>query len=274
MKTRRFLAQAPIYLFLILGLVVVAYPFFFMLMNSVKPGMEILHYPNHLPTRISWLGYIRVFRELNLLRLFANTLFVSGTVTILSVLCNAMVGYALAKLRFPGRNALFTLMLATMMIPSVLLLVPSYMMMYRWGWVDTYLPLILPAAVSAFNIFLIRQFVGEIPDAYLEAARLDGATEWQLFWRIILPMSGPVLSTVAILTFMAAWNDLFGPLLWLRDEKLFTLQLALQRFEGTIPGQFAEERWAATTLVTLPVVFVYLLLQRSFIKAFTNVGLK
>jgi multiple sugar transport system permease protein len=274
MKSTRLLSQAPLYLVLLLGVIVVAYPFCFMLMNSVKPGMEILHYPNNLPTQITLRGFVSVFRDLNIVRLFGNTIFVATATTLLSVLCNAMVGYALAKLRFPGREALFSVMLASMMIPGVLLLVPSYVMMHGWGWENTYWPLILPGAVSAFNIFLIRQFVAEIPNELLEAARLDGTTEWQLFWRIILPMSGPVLSTVAILTFMGSWNDLFGPLLWLRDDKLFTLQLALQRFQTTIPGQFAEERWAATTLVTIPIILVFLLLQRSFIKAFTNVGLK
>jgi multiple sugar transport system permease protein len=274
MRMKRLLAGAPVYVVLLLGMVIVAYPFFFMVMNSFKPGMEILHYPNNLPTRLSLVGYTKVFRELNILRLFGNTIFVATCVTVLNVVWGGMVGYALGKLRFPGRDALFAVMLASMMIPGVLLLVPSYMMMYRWGWVNTYLPLILPGALSAFNIFLIRQFVSGMPNEFLEAARLDGTTEWQLFWRIVFPMSGPVLSTVAILAFMGAWNDLFTPLLWLRDEKLFTLQLALQRFQTAIPGQFAEERWAATTLVTIPIIIVFLLLQRSFIKAFTNVGLK
>lgn len=274
MRFKRLLSAAPVYLVLTLGLVVVAYPFFFMVMNSFKPGMEILHYPNRLPSHWTIRGYVEVFRQLNILRLFGNTLFVAVSVTVLTVFTNSMVAYALAKLRFPGRDQMFSVMLASMMIPGILLLVPSYMMMYSWGWVNTYKPLILPGAVGAFNIFLIRQFMGEIPDAFLEAARLDGANEWQILWRIIFPMSGPVLSTVAILTFMGSWNDLFGPLLWLRDDRLFTLQLGLQRFQTQIPGEFAEQRWAATTLVTVPIVIVFLFLQRSFIKAFTNVGLK
>jgi multiple sugar transport system permease protein len=262
------------YALLTLGAVVVAAPFVVMIINSFKPGPEIMHSPLSLPERWTVSGFVKVFESLGILTMFGNSLFISGSVAVLNVLFDSMVAYALAKLRFPGRQFLFGLVLGSMMIPSILLLIPTYSMMYEWGWVNTYRVMILPASVSAYHIFLIRQYFSMIPDAYIEAARMDGAGEWRIFWRIVLPMSKPVLATVAILCFMGSWNDLFSALLYLRDESMFTLQLGLYSFKTRIPGQFLEQLWAATTLVTLPVVVVFVFLQKYFVEAFTGAGLK
>src|SRR4051812_36053408 len=164
-----------IYALLIIGALIVLYPFFYMLMNSVKPGPEILHAPTQLPTKITFSGYVGVFNTLNMLNLFKNSLILAGSITILNTGLSALAAYAIAKIPFPGRDQLFGFMLATMMIPGVLFLIPTYVIMYRIGWVGHFYALIIPAAISVYNIFLIRQFIVGIPNELIEAARLDGA---------------------------------------------------------------------------------------------------
>ena len=263
-----------IYILLIAGLIVVVYPFIFMLLNSLKPGMEILHYPGSFPKTWTLNGYSEVFTQLNMGRLFANTIFVAGATTVLNLILNSMIAYALTKMHFRGREFLFKMILSTMMIPGILLLIPTYMFMYHIGWIDTYRVLILPGAVSAYNIFLIRQFYSQIPDDFVEAAKIDGANHGRIFLEIIIPMSKPVLATVAILVFMGSWNDLFGHLLYLRSQSKFTLQLALYQFQTQIPGEHTEQIWAALMISTLPIVLVYFSLQKYFVEAFSGVGLK
>jgi multiple sugar transport system permease protein len=275
LPSRRFTwASAVVYLLLILGAVIVAYPFFYMVMNSFKPGREILHAPTRLPSEFTLSGYIGVFRTLNMLNLFKNSLILAVSITVLNTALSALAAYAIAKIPFPGRNQLFAFMLATMMIPGVLFLIPTYVVMYRLGWVGHYHALIIPAAVSVYNIFLIRQFVVGIPDELIEAARLDGAHEFQIYWRLILPLARPVLVTVAILNFISSWNDFLGPLLYLNRPERWTVQLGLYQFQTSIPGENAQEIWAAMTLITVPLVLVYFALQDQFVKAFANVSLK
>ena len=275
MAIRRSLGgQVLLYAALLLGALVLVYPFFYMLMNSVKPGPEILHLPNNLPSRITFSGYQGVFEQLNMVRLFRNSLILALSITFLNTFLSALDAYAIAKIPFPGRNQLFGFMLATMMIPGVLFLIPTYVIMYRLGWVGKFHALIIPAAVSVYNIFLLRQFMVGIPDDQVEAARLDGANEPTLFLRIILPISRPALTTVAVLNFMASWNDFLGPLLYLNKPETWTVQLGLWQFQTSIPGEHAQEIWAATALVTLPLVLLYFVLQKQFMQAFANVTLK
>lgn len=263
-----------LYGLLILGSVLVLYPFLFMIMNSFKTGPEIMHEPLALPKTLNLKGYVGVFTSLNIPRLFFNTVFIAGSVTFLNVLFSSMVAYGIVKGDLPHKNLLKDIILISMMIPGILLLIPTYMMMYKWEWINTYRVLIIPVAISAYNTFLMMQFISQVDDAYLEAARIDGASELQIFFKVLIPMAKPALSTIAILTFMGSWNDFFGPLLYLRGDSKMTLQLALYKFSSSIPGNFIEQLWAATTLVTIPVVIVYFFFQKNFIKAFTGVGLK
>lgn len=259
---------------LLLGAVFLFYPFFYMLMNSVKPGPEILHSPTSLPTQITFSGYTGVFEELNMARLYRNSLILAVTITVLNTLLSALAAYAIAKIPFPGRNQLFGFMLITMMIPGVLFLIPTYVLIYNLGWVGKFHALIIPSAVSVYNIFLIRQFMTGVPDEILEAARLDGANELMVFLRIMLPLSRPALATVAILSFLGSWNDFLGPLLYLNRPETWTVQLGLYQFKTSVPGENLQEIWAATTLITLPLVLVYFFLQDQFMRAFANVTLK
>jgi len=214
-----------------------------------------------------------VFEELDVLLLFKNSLILAVSITLLNTLLSALAGYAFAKIPFPGRGRIFGFMLITMMIPGVLFLIPSYVFIYNLGWVGHYHALIIPSAVSVFNIFLVRQFMLGIPDEIVEAARIDGAGDPTIFMRVILPLARPALATVAILTFMGSWNDFFGPLLYLNQPEHWTLQLGLLQFRGTVPGENAEQIWALTTLITLPIVVVYFFIQEQFVKAFANVSL-
>jgi multiple sugar transport system permease protein len=263
-----------VYLLLLVGAVVVLYPFFYMVMNSFKLGPEILHAPTKLPTKPTITGYQGVFTTLNMLLLFKNSLILAVSITILNTFLSALAAYGIAKIPFPGRDRLFGFMLATMMIPGVLFLIPTYVMMYRLGWVGHFYALIIPSAVSVYNIFLIRQFITGIPNELIEAARLDGASEIRLFVGVILPLIRPVLATVAILSFIGSWNDFLGPLLYLNKPETWTVQLGLYQFESSIPGEHVQEIWASMTLITLPLVAVYFTLQDQFIKAFANVSFK
>ncbi|MGR5211171.1 carbohydrate ABC transporter permease [Vibrio astriarenae] len=264
---------------LILGLlsfasIIVLYPFFYMIMNSFKDGSDILHYPTALPKAISFTGYIDVIKSVNLGRIFFNTIFISVTVTIMNTLFSAMVAFAIVKTNLPSREFWLKIILASMMIPAILFTIPTYMMMYDWGWINTYRVLIIPSAISAYNVFLMVQFMKQIDNAYLEAARIDGASEFRIFWKIILPMIKPALSTVGVLTFMNTWNDFMNPLLYVRDDSLMTLQLALYNFQTEVPAANVEQLWAMTTMIALPVVIVFFFLQKNFVKAFTGVGIK
>jgi multiple sugar transport system permease protein len=263
-----------VYALLLIGAIFVLYPFFYMVMNSIKPGREILHSPTSLPSEITWTGYTGVFERLNMARLFRNSLILASAITLFNTMLSAVAAYAIAKIPFPGRNLIFSFMLATMMIPGILFLIPTYVLLFNLGWVPSFQALIVPAAVTVYNIFLLRQFMVSIPDDLIEAGRLDGAGELTIFTRVILPLSRPALATVAILNFMASWNDFFGPLLYLNRPELWTVQLGLYQFQSSVPGENAQQIWAATTLITLPLILVFFFLQDQFMKAFANVSLK
>lgn len=273
-KIRKILVNVILYGILLIGSIIVLYPFFFMIMNSFKVGPEILNAPLALPKSINFGGYTEVFNSLNIPRLFLNTIFIAGSVTILNVLFSSMVAYAIVKQDVPFKGLTRDIILASMMIPSVLLLIPTYTMMYSWDWINTYRVLIIPVALSAYNIFLMIQFFTQIDDAYLEAARIDGANEFTIFTKIVLPMAKPALATIGILAFMGSWNDFLNPLLYLRSEAKMTLQLAIFKFSNAIPGVHIEQLWAAMVIVSVPIVIIYFFMQKNFIKAFTGVGLK
>ncbi|AMO55068.1 permease [Endozoicomonas montiporae CL-33] len=266
--------QWLIYGGLIAASIMVLYPFFFMIMNSFKTGSEIMHAPNAMPEEWSLRGYIEVFKAIDLFRIFGNTIFVASAITFLNCLLSSMVAFAIVKTSMPGREFWLKMILSSMMIPGILFTIPVYMMMYDWGWINTFRALIIPGSISAYNIFLLVQFMKQIDNAYLEAARIDGAGEFRIFFKIVLPMLRPALATVGILTFMNAWNDFMGPLLYIRDDSMLTLQLALFKFQTNVPGGNLEQLWAMTTMIAVPVVFVFFFMQKNFIKAFTGVGVK
>ena len=266
--------RTAVYLALLAGALIFAYPFLWMIAGSFKPeletstlGLTASHYTAQSYTHV--LGKIPVGRA------FVNSLIVSLGTTLSVVLFGSMVGYALAKLQFPGKTALYLVILFTMMIPFQITLIPQYILMVTLGWTDTYLGLMAPSLMSAFGIVLFRQFFLAIPQALIDAARIDGCTEGGILFRIIWPLSRPVVITVGLLTFMTSWNDVLWPLMVVRERSLMTMPQVVTLF--TIGGESEAQLGsllAAATLLALPVIVAYAFFQRYFIESMASTGLK
>lgn len=250
------------------------YPFLWMVSATLKPEIEI-QYPNLIPSEISLKSYINVLTKIPIGRSFFNSLFVSGCVTGLVLFFSSMVGYALAHLRFRGRELLFSIMLLTMMIPFQVTLIPMYVLMVKFGWVNTYMALIFPAMISVFGIFLLRQYFKAFPKGLIEAARLDGCSELYIIYKIVWPNSVPALVTVGIITFMNTWNDVLWPIIVIRDQNLMTMPQLVTLFAtgGQADAQMGTIL-AAATLLAIPVVLMYLVFQRQFIESMASSGIK
>ncbi len=259
---------------LVIGAAVFAYPFLWMVAGSLKPEIELADI-GLWSDQFSLRSYDMVLTKIPIARAFLNSLLVSGVGTGSVILFGSMVGYALARLRFPGSKVIQLLILFTMMIPFQIVLIPQYILMVALGWTDTYLGLIAPTVMSAFSILLFRQFFLSIPQALIDAARLDGATELTILFRLIWPMSRPVIATVGILTFMTSWNEVLWPLLVVRERTLMTMPQLVTIF--TIGGEAESQLGsllAAAVLLALPVVIAYPYFQRSFIQSLASTGLK
>ena len=262
------------YAILVFGAAVFLYPFLWMLGATLKPEQEIAGF-DIIPRHLTLESYRFVFRKIPIIRGFINSLFVSLLVTASVIVSGSMAGYALSRLRFRGREAVFNLALATMMIPAQLTLIPLYTMIVKFGWANSYLALIVPAMVSSYAALLFRQFFLSIPQSLIEAARLDGCSDWRILFTIVFPLSKPAIMTVAILTFMGIWNDVLWPLMVIRDQELMTMPLMVTLF--AVGGQ-AETRLgvqlAAAALLALPVIIAYLFLQRHLIESVASSGMK
>jgi multiple sugar transport system permease protein len=265
---------AFIYILLIAGAVLFAYPFLWMIAGSFKPEMAITGL-GLWADGMSTQSYERVLTKMPIARAFLNSIIVSSSVTLTVVVFGSMVGYALARLTFVGRKALFLLILFTMMIPFQIVLIPQYILMVKLGWTDTYLSLIAPTMMSAFGIVLFRQFFMAIPQALVDAARIDGCSDATILFRIIWPLSRPVIMTVALLTFMTSWNEVLWPLMVVRERSLMTMPQIVTIF--TIGGEAESQLGyllAAATLLSLPVIIAYAFFQRYFIESMASTGLK
>ncbi|PPA70920.1 carbohydrate ABC transporter permease [Jeotgalibacillus proteolyticus] len=262
--------------FLLAGSLLVLLPLWWMVSTSLKSPQEIAQYPpTFFPREFHFSNYLEAWQTAPFTRWAMNTLFIATMGMIGSVLVNSLVAYSFAKIRFKGKNILFIIILATMLIPGFVTLVPQYILFSKLGWVNTYLPLIVPAFFgSAFFIFLLRQFMMTIPNELMEAAILDGAGHLQIWWHIMLPLTKPALIAVAIFSFNGSWNDLLGPLLYLNDERMYTLQIGLQTFRGTVQTQW-HYLMAMSVTVLLPVIALFFFFQRYFIEgANINSGTK
>lgn len=202
-----------------------------------------------------------------------NTVLITLLVVIGAVLSASFVAYGFARLRFPGRDALFVLMLATMMLPSAVTVIPVFLLFKFIGWIDTFQPLIVPAYfANAFNVFLLRQFYLSIPYELEEATRMDGGGSFTIWWRIMVPLSRPALATIAIFAFIGTWNDFFYPLIFLNTTSKFTIQLALHLFQGEYGGSDIQGMMAVAFLATLPCIVIFFLFQRYFIRGIVTTG--
>jgi len=263
-----------LYTLLLAWTVIFIYPFLWMLSATLKPEAEIASF-GLIPSRPALRSYAVVFQKIPMVRAFANSLFVSLAVTAGVLVFGSMVGYSLSRLKFFGRDALFLVILFTMMIPFQITLVPLYLLMVKFRWVDSYLALIVPWMISAFGIVLFRQFFQSIPQDILDAARVDGCGELRILFGIFWPLSVPALVTVGILTFMSIWNEVLWPLLVIRNRQLMTLPQLVTLF--AVGGQAEAQlgvQLAAATLLALPVVLAYCFFQRYFIESMATTGLK
>ena len=252
-------------------------PFAWMLSTSLKPLNETMSLPPRwLPSHIQWHNYPDAIAAMSYFwRYTWNTLFLCLMTVLGTVTSSALAAYGFSRIDWKGRDKVFLILLATMMIPFPVIMVPIYSLFKTLGWIGTTRPLWVPSLFAgAFNVFLLRQFFMTLPRDMSEAARIDGCNEFQIFLRIILPLSKPALLVVAIFQFMATWNDFLGPLIFLAEQKDFTLALGLQSFQSQQGGTSWHLLMAASTLVVLPVVVLFFFTQRSFIEGVATTGAK
>jgi len=264
-----------IYLIGVLGLVAVAAPFLWMVLGSLKPQPEFLvSPPTFLPKNPTLDNFGRLFDQLDFPRFFFNSTVVAVAVTVGNILFCPMLGYALAKLQWRGKRLIMGLVLATLMVPAGITLIPNFVLMRNLGLVNTYPGLILPFLVGPFGVFLTRQFFQGLPDELLEAARIDGAGEFRIFFTIAMPLAAPVLATLGILTFLGSWNGFIYPLIMATSPEMYTLPVALATFAI---GQFQAEHgmlMAGSVILVVPVLIVFVLLQRWITEGIATTGLK
>ncbi|WP_405001160.1 carbohydrate ABC transporter permease [Isoptericola haloaureus] len=260
---------------LLVGLVASLGPLVWMVLSSVKPEGEIRQFPPTLvPQDVTLENYTALFDRMNFPQFFLNSVIVALAVTVGAVLFSAMVGYALAKIDFPGRKALFLLIMATLMVPGTITFVPLFVLVANLDLINTYAALILPFLAAPFGVFLMRQFMLDIPDELLDAARVDGAGEFRTFFRIVLPQTGPALATLGILTFLGSWNNFLWPLVAVQSADMYTLPVALALYStGQNTVQYGLLLAGATVIVT-PILVVFLVLQRRIIQGIATTGIK
>jgi len=285
---RRLLKPTFLHLVLAAGALTTIVPFLWMISTSLKPESEIFRFPPvWVPSLWKWDNYADAMKAAPFGRYFLNTIIYSVAITASNLLFCSMAAYAFARLRFRGRNLLFILVLGTMMIPGQVTMVPVFIMLKRWpllggndllgvgghGLLNTYTGLVLPGAVGAFGIFLLRQFFMTLPRELEDAARIDGCSEIGIYWRIILPLSKPAMATLGIFTFTAAWNEFLWPLLIMSKESMKTLQVGLQVFQTQYTTRW-DLLMAGTVVVTLPVLIIFLFGQRYFTRGIALSGIK
>jgi ABC-type glycerol-3-phosphate transport system permease component len=278
----RALPSLATYVLLLLGSLMFVTPFLFALSSSVKKLDGVYAYPPSLwPAEPQWGNYSKAVTLLPFGLFLANSALVTAACVVGQLLTGALVAYSFARLRWPGRDVMFVVLLSTMMLPGQVTMIPTFIMWTHLrdltgvDWVGTFKPLIVPAFLGGapVYIFLLRQFFKGIPLELEEAARIDGCSTWQIFRRIVLPLSRPVLATVGVLSFIAHWHDFMGPLIYLDRVEMYTLQLGLRMFQ-TVNGSFAHYLMAASMLVLLPVLVLFFLAQRQLVRGIALSGIK
>jgi multiple sugar transport system permease protein len=251
-------------------------PLLWMFVTSLKPLKDVFN-PSWIPQPAVWANYPAALTSSPFALYFRNTLIITVVSVVGNVLSSSLVAYSFARLRYPGRELIFTLVLATLLLPGIVTLVPTYILFSKIHWVNTFLPLTVPSFLGggAFNIFLLRQFFRGLPMELSEAARIDGAGEIRIWWRIVLPLSLPILTAIAIFSFQGAWEEYLSPLIYLDSATKWTLQLGLTTFEaggGGLP--LWNYMMAASLVIMLPVLIVFFIAQRWFIESVAISGIK
>ncbi|HAB0062336.1 TPA_asm: carbohydrate ABC transporter permease, partial [Listeria monocytogenes] len=264
-------AQIAVITILTVGGFFMILPFIWMVLSSLKTDAEILKIPPTIwPETFTLDNFTKLFTEMDFAIYLKNTLIIVFF-SFFGLFLNAMAGYGFAKFKFKGKNKLFYLVLATMMIPGQVTMIPVYLLLNAAGLTNTMTGIVLPGLVGAFGIFLFRQFMSTISDDLLEAARLDGASEFYIFWRIVIPISRPVLAVQGILTFIAGWNSFLWPLIIANDEKFYTLSVGLQLLKGQYGSNYALQMAGATFMV-IPIILIFMTFQKYILKGFNVSG--
>ena len=274
-RTTRPRSKWWLYVVLGLGMIAMIFPFIWMILGSFKTTAEIRSNPlGFLPEAPTLENYTQLFGRLDFATYFTNSVVVAVFVTLGNIAFSSMVGYALAKLQFAGKKLLFTLVLGTLMVPGVVTFVPLFVLTSNLGLVNSYPGLILPFLITPLGVFLMRQFIMSLPDDIIEAARIDGASEWKIFLRVIMPLCGPAVATLTILTFLASWNNFLWPLVVATSEAKYTLPVALALYSvGQNAAQYGL-MMAGAVVVVIPVLLVFIVLQRYFVQGIALTGIK
>ena len=251
-------------------------PWVWMISTSLKNPEELAVYPIiWIPDPIRWDNYLEAFRRAEFPRFLLNTMLVTIPSVIGSLLSNALVAYGFARIRWPGRDWVFSMVLATLILPGFVTFIPLYLIFKELNWINSYLPLVVPTFLAnPFFVFLLRQFFMALPEELSDAARVDGASEFRIFSQIILPLARPALATVALFQFIGSWNDYFGPLIYLNDKALYTISLGIANMRASYG--FSNFAWimAATCMSVLPIIILFFFAQRTFIEGIALTGLK
>jgi ABC-type glycerol-3-phosphate transport system permease component len=250
-------------------------PFVWMLSSSFKLPEDIFGYPPRLISQNPILSnYSFIFQEKNLLRVLFNTIIIALSATLLSLFFTTLGGYGFAKFEFPGKKILFIILLATMIIPGAVMMVPTFVIMRELGWVDKFWPLIVPGAASAFGIFFFRQYISTINDELMDAARIDGASEFGIFWRIILPIISPGMISLGLIFFMASWNNYLGPLIYLKSPENWTITVSINAMSGGAGLTSWGPQMAMSVISLIPLLIIFLVFQRRFAEGITAGAIK
>jgi alpha-1,4-digalacturonate transport system permease protein len=267
-------ANLFVWLILVVGALVVAFPLYWMFATAVRPKKEIFGGGLDLvPSTFVWSNFSDAWNKLPWDQFYINSLAIVAIAVPVTVFINLLAGYTFAKYKFPGRDILFLLMISTLMIPIQVIMVPEFLIVAKLGWVNTWWGVLVPRAAEAFGLFMVRQFMVSIPDELIEAARLDGAGEFTIFRRVVLPLSWPVIAVLSIFTFMWRWNDFAWPLVVLQNQSSYTVPLGL----NLMKGQYFTD-WTGlmsmSLLSIIPIMLVFVVFQRYFIQGIASTGLK
>ncbi|GAB4084224.1 carbohydrate ABC transporter permease [Myceligenerans cantabricum] len=263
-----------LYLGMIAAAAAILLPFVWMVISSLKTNNQVFTAPiEWIPDPFRWRNYLDIWIKGDMGTWIRNTMTVSVAVTLLQVLTGSFAAYGFAKTRFPGRDALFLLYIGTIAVPWASYMIPQFQMLSSWGLANTLYSIMLLQAFSAFGVFLMKQYYESIPDSLCEAARIDGLSEYGIWRRIMLPLSVPAITSLTIITFVTTWNDYLGPLIYLRDRELWTIQLGLQRFVGDYNAEHALIM-TGSVLSILPIAVVFLAGQRYFVQGIATTGVK
>lgn len=274
-RQREFVTKLVSYIILSVGAFTMLVPFFWMLSTSFKEPAGIFKMPPEwIPDPFTTENYVKIWQKTDLARGFLNSMFIAVTSTIGEIFVSTLAGYSFARIRFRGRNFLFALLLSTMMIPGVVTMIPAFTLFKYLGWIDSWYPLIVPLMFgSSFAIFLCRQFFATLPQELADAGKVDGANQFQIYWSIFLPQARPVIATLAVLGFIARWNDYLGPLIYVRSASKYPIALML-----TTLNTMYEKQWtllmAGSMIALVPIIILFVTLQRYFVESIALTGIK